>query len=198
MRKILLFIILFSAFYSHGQTSLEYFQQGCGKLNQKDYAGAIIDYNKAIKIKPADYASYWQRGNAKIYLKDTVGAMEDYSKAIDLMNQNLKITKDGIDSVNLARSYAKRGTYKYELRDYKGAIEDINIAFELQPLGTQPPKMMPDNDTPIQHRYKYYYYRGLSKYNLKDTLGACLDWNKAVELGNGMAEAKELLEKYCK
>ena len=40
-----------------------------------------------------------------------------------------------------------------------------------------------------------YFMRGLAKYTLSDTEGACLDWNKAGELGYG--DAYEYIKKYC-
>ena len=75
-----------------------------------------------------------------------------------------------------AEEYNLRGLSKADLKDYKGALEDYSKAIELDP-----------NDS---HVYKK---RGLSKLNQKES--ACLDFNKAKELGN--EEAIEMIKKNC-
>lgn len=55
----------------------------------KDLAGALTDYNKAIKLNPNDASTYNNRGYLKQFdLNDLAGAMTDYNKAIELDPNN--------------------------------------------------------------------------------------------------------------
>ncbi|MFC1478069.1 ankyrin repeat domain-containing protein [Candidatus Margulisiibacteriota bacterium] len=57
---------------------------GLSKYNKGDYAGAIKDYDQAIKLK-SKYAYYWYlRGNAKLRNKDYAEAIKDYDEALRL------------------------------------------------------------------------------------------------------------------
>jgi tetratricopeptide (TPR) repeat protein len=67
---------------------------------------------------------------------------------------------------------------KYALKDFQEAIQDFEKAIEIDPYFA-----------------KAYNNRGLVKFNLGDKNGACLDWNKADELG--YVEAYDLIIEYC-
>jgi tetratricopeptide (TPR) repeat protein len=43
---------------------------------------------------------------------------------------------------------------------------------------------------------KAYINRGNAYYNLKDTVNACADWNKALELG--VTDVQGAIDAYCK
>ncbi len=85
----------------------------------KDYAGAIADYTKIIKLKPGNSETYFKRGkNKDWHLKDYPGAIEDY-------NQALKIDPEFIEA------YYCRGIAKHSIGDLKGAIDDYNQIIEM-------------------------------------------------------------------
>jgi len=65
-----------------------YHNRGTAKYNQKDYAGAIVDYDEAIRLQPGDSIDYYQRGTAKYNQKDYAGAILDYDEAIRLKPGN--------------------------------------------------------------------------------------------------------------
>ena len=71
-------LIIFCVFITtlaHAQIAEEYLNFGYDKVEQKDYRGAIQDFNKAIELKP-DYAkAYFNRGIAKANLQDYKGAI---------------------------------------------------------------------------------------------------------------------------
>jgi len=67
---------------------------------------------------------------------------------------------------------------KDRLENYHGALDDYSKAIEL------------NNDFADA-----YFNRGGIKYFFKDEKGACLDWNKASELGK--SKAKEYILKVC-
>jgi len=40
-----------------------------------------------------------------------------------------------------------------------------------------------------------YYYRGLAKFNSKNKIGACTDWQKALDLG--IEDAQSSIDEKC-
>ena len=111
-----------------------------------------------------------------------------------------------------ADNFLKSGNAKYALGDYKGAIADFNRSIELWPSATAyndranaKAKLedyysaIKDYNRALRFSRKYYRAyigRGLAKNNIADKKGACLDWAKAVSLGD--EEGKALISKYCK
>jgi DNA polymerase-3 subunit epsilon len=99
---------------------------GQKKHQYRDYAGAIIEFNKAIEIMlnssdgPWSY-DYYFRGLSKFEHRDYAGAIEDYTKAIEK-----------VPTVALSWHYNSRGLAKYALKDYEGAIADYTIAIEVE------------------------------------------------------------------
>ena len=84
MKNILIIILLLSHPFFYGQTFEDYWGSATAKQDLKDFKGAIIDCDKAIKINPNDNNIYFYRGILKSEIKDYQGAIADYSKAIDI------------------------------------------------------------------------------------------------------------------
>jgi tetratricopeptide (TPR) repeat protein len=62
-----------------------YCNRGFVKDDLKDYAGAIVDYDKVIELIPKSSAYvYYRRGISKYHLGDKRDALEDLKKAEDL------------------------------------------------------------------------------------------------------------------
>lgn len=118
MRKLLLLIFTLVTYLTYSQTSSEYYNSGNDKHQQKNYIGAISDYNKAIKLNPSFISAYINRATSKNKLSDYRGAIIDFSKAIQL-NPN-----DG-------DAYFNRGNSKYSINDINGACLDWSKAGEL-------------------------------------------------------------------
>jgi DNA polymerase-3 subunit epsilon len=99
---------------------------GQKKHKYRDYAGAIIEFNKAIEIMlnssdgPWSY-DYYFRGLSKYENRDYAGAIEDYTKAIEK-----------VPTIALSWHYNSRGLAKNALKDYNGAIADYIIAIEVE------------------------------------------------------------------
>jgi len=68
----------------YAQTADTYFDSGKEKYDNKDYKGAIEDFNKAIELNPNDADAYYNRGDAKILLGQKDDGCLDYSKAAKL------------------------------------------------------------------------------------------------------------------
>jgi tetratricopeptide (TPR) repeat protein len=64
------------------------------KKNNKDYPGALADYNRAIQINPNRAYFYAQRGIMKLLnLKDRPGAMKDLQQSAKLYRQQGNTTR---------------------------------------------------------------------------------------------------------
>jgi tetratricopeptide (TPR) repeat protein/V8-like Glu-specific endopeptidase len=142
-------------------TADDYYISANQKYANRNYQGALTDYNKAISIKPNYTAAYNNRGALKfLKLRDTQGALADFNKAITL------------DPTH-ANAYSNRGALKHQqLNDPQGAMADYNRAVSLNP-----------------NLAKAYYNRGLLKDDLKDTRGALDDYNKSISLDPSDADA---------
>ena len=99
-------------------TAKDFLRRGNLRYGQRDFRGAIEDYNQAIKLNPDDATAYYNRGVGRSELEDKKGAIEDY-------NQAIKLKPDYVDA------YSNRGVGRSELGDKKGAIEDYQKAADL-------------------------------------------------------------------
>jgi len=154
MRNILLtlaLLVLFSSCNKNKEKSDFFFKSALAKKENKDFFGALTDYNKAIELDPESAKSYHNRGLVKNDLKDYTGAISDLNKSIQLQpNQTLGFTN--------------RGLVHHRLKDYNKAIADFTKAIEVNPF-------LPDA----------YWYMGLSRYNLGDYDVAIIAWSKAID-----------------
>lgn len=175
-----------------------YCEKALNEVGLKNYQQAIIEYNQAIEIKPNEAILYSLRGLSKYYLNDYKGALQDCDKAIKLdknyanaydnralaknyLNDYQGAIQDCYKAIGLNKRdvyvYANLGYARLSLKDYKGAIQAFDSAIEFQP------------------NQFVYFNRGLAKVNSGDKTGACLDFNKAKELGNLSADTA--IKKYC-
>jgi tetratricopeptide (TPR) repeat protein len=132
----------------------DYIASAAQKYNNKDYKGALADYNLAIELNPNDAITYNYRGYLKYWaLKDTKGGLADYNRAIQL-------------DAKLAIAYFNRAWLKSHAgKDDRGGLADYNSAIQLNP------------NNPVA-----YYNRGNLKERFKDPQGALADYNRAIQL----------------
>jgi tetratricopeptide (TPR) repeat protein len=105
----------------------EFILRGDEKKEQKDYKGAIVDYNEAIR-RIVDYKgairnnptslAFFVRAEAKKELKDYQGAIADYNEAIRL-------------DPTAAIAHEYRGDTKMLLKDRQGGLTDFQMAANL-------------------------------------------------------------------
>ena len=166
--------------------SKDFFDQGLAKFTEKDYKGAIRDFDEAIRLKPDDAAAYNSRGSAKSNLGDKQGAIKDFDEAIRLkpdyadaywfrgaaklnLGDNQGAIKDFDEAIRLKPDYADaywfRGAAKLNLGDKQGAVKDFDEAIRLKP------------DDALA-----YWFRGLAKSGLGDKQGAIKDYDEAIRL----------------
>jgi tetratricopeptide (TPR) repeat protein len=129
-------------------------------------------YSKALE--DFNRASYLSPNNADIYFNIgiTKGGLNDNSGAVDAFNNAIRLRPD----FELAFLY--RGTNR-GANDKKGAVDDFNHCLVLNP-----------NDS------EAYLNRGAIKFDEGDKVGACLDFQKALSLGN--KRATDVIKENCK
>ncbi len=89
-----------------------------------DYKGALMNYDNAIRMAPADAALYGNRAEMYAKLGDNKRAESDRARAMKLLNE--QVEKDPLDAAGyLARglSFGRAGDLQRELSDYDRAIE---------------------------------------------------------------------------
>ncbi|OFX32975.1 MAG: hypothetical protein A2X08_09290 [Bacteroidetes bacterium GWA2_32_17] len=96
---------------------IQYHNSGYRKVQEKDYKGAIVDFNLSIEKNSKYWSSYNNRGACYIMLDSVKKAIEDFDKAIILNSDN-------------SMAYDNRGMCKEALGDNIGAIEDYYLALE--------------------------------------------------------------------
>ncbi len=126
---------------------------GGARARKKDYQGALIAYNRVLRIKPNHPDAYFRRGVLYYNLRKYKDAYNDFNKVVslnpssavaymnrgltqDLMQRNKEAVKDYSKAISLkpnyAAAYLNRGAVKNELRDYQGALTDLNKAISLR------------------------------------------------------------------
>ncbi|MBL7844383.1 MAG: tetratricopeptide repeat protein [Cyclobacteriaceae bacterium] len=126
-----------------------YLERAYYRLLRKDYAGALADYNQAIKLDRANPEIWLNRGMAKEKLHDLAGAYRDYTEAIEL-------------DEGFVKAWVNRGNILATQKKYTEAIEDYSAAITYQPgYGVA------------------YYNRAIAYYRLNKMEEACDDLKKA-------------------
>lgn len=130
-----------------------YLQRGLERLAKQDFAGALVDFDKALTRDMNDPEIWLARGLAREKLSDLDGAYSDYTKAIDL---NDSFTKAWINRANVL---LKKGRFA-------DAIEDYTVSLIYYP----------DNAVA-------YYNRGIAKMQSGKGADACEDFMLASKYG---------------
>ena len=134
------------------RTAETYFYSGLAKHALGDHAGAIKDYDDAIRLRPEFPEAFNNRGNAKLALGDHTGAIKDYDAAIRLRS-------------DYPEAFYNRGTAKRYLGDHTGAIGDYDAAIRLRPEYPEA-----------------FNNRGIAKCAFDDHAGAIKDYDAAIRL----------------
>ena len=130
-----------------------YINRGISLTQKNKFGEAILDYTKAIEIRPDFYKPYNNRGNAFKAQKRYKEAIKDFNKAIELNS-------------DYAEPYNNRGSIFMEEKRYNEAIVELNKAIVLKP------------DFSIA-----YANRGITNINIGNKETGCMDLEKAIQLG---------------
>lgn len=135
-----------------------------------DQEGLLKCYAAAKKSLPGEPDIFYYSGDALQNNKQYPEAIADYTQAITLTKNK------PTDLLHLY--YFNRGNSWLKLRNYQKAKDDYDHALTLQP-----------------YHQASYANRGMANYNLKNSKGACADWQKAYELG--YTNAAQYQKKFC-
>ena len=105
----------------------------------------------------------------------------DYIKAIEYFEKAIALNPKTHDFM----LFAYLGNAQSKLHRYSDAVDSYDQALSINP----------DNVMQYSNWVRNYFNRGVAKYYLGDTEGACRDWNKALELGFGPAH--DYIMEYC-
>ena len=176
----------------HFVSAETYFNWGNTKYHMGNYGGAVLDYNKSIRLNP-NVPSYFNRGLAKYRMGQYFAAIADYDTAISRRP-------------NKVDAYVNRGVAKDNLGRHFAAISDFDIAIRLEPdaadayynrgvakvnLG-QHSAAIADYDIAISLKPDFtiaYNNRGLAKAELGQFSDAIADYDTVISLKPDTAEA---------
>ncbi|MDZ7959928.1 MAG: tetratricopeptide repeat protein [Aulosira sp. DedQUE10] len=96
----------------------EFYYRGLEKAKQKDYAGAIEEFNRALQVTPYFPEAYFQRGLAYYDSGEILQAVSDYTEALKLNPQSVE-------------AYYSRALARVALKNLPGALEDVECAIRL-------------------------------------------------------------------
>jgi tetratricopeptide (TPR) repeat protein len=150
----------------YAQSAKSLIKKGFQQYEAENYDAAIKLFSQALEKSPNNENAWYYRGVCKSLLEHNMEAVKDYSKAITL-------------KPDFAEAYFERGFSYFQLDKNQLAIQDYDQAIKYDPAYTQA-----------------YLNRGSVKFALNDAKGACADWQKAADLGLGIAN--ELISSYCK
>lgn len=97
---------------------LGYRNRGLCRFDMRDDAGALQDYDTALKLNPDDASSWFQRGNVYMAMDHLDAAESDFSKALEL-------------DAEFAKAWMNRGVARYRRGAKSLAAEDLKMAQEL-------------------------------------------------------------------
>jgi tetratricopeptide (TPR) repeat protein len=167
---------------------------------QGKYPKAIEDYSRSLLLNEDQFTVYYARAQAYKAIHELDKAGEDMGFLVRYFPRNEKylyetgrifyMNKQYVDalkqfnsllqlSADSAKYFQARGEIYLSTGIYRYAANDFSMALDLDPLNSE-----------------CYLKKGLARYKLGDTKGACTDWEKASRYGS--AEAGSLLTRYCK
>ncbi len=159
----------------------------------KNYNESFADYDKAIKLNPANPMAWFSRANTRFKLLEL---MHTFDEPTLIDNKNSKSNKKQVQNTHtyemIINDYNKtlqldssftyawfnNANTKILIGDYKGAVKDFSKAIEIDPTLSDA-----------------YFNRGLLLIFLNDIDNACKDISKAGELG--ITEAYNVIKRYC-
>jgi tetratricopeptide (TPR) repeat protein len=141
-------------------------------INIQDWDKALIDLNRCVELKPADYKYYGAKGTVLEFLERHDEAIENYNLSLQ------------IDSTRHL-TYMNRAIARYSIEDMDGTCADNNKALELI-------EKTEENESAIDYlkgelealcnlsKKSYYYQRGIAAYNLNQFEQAKTHYDKGL------------------
>ncbi|MBO4738001.1 MAG: tetratricopeptide repeat protein [Bacteroidales bacterium] len=170
------------------------------KQAQKDYQGAMADFEKAIALDSNNMEYINNRGLLKMDMEEYEAAIEDFNQVIGMNDKcyqaynnrglaqaHLLNYEEALKEFNNIISsnpdfyqvYSNKGYVLYKQKKYEDAIQCFNLALQYNPQYGEA-----------------YLHRGNTKELMKNPEGACEDWQKAADLG--VEKALEYINNQCR
>jgi tetratricopeptide (TPR) repeat protein len=166
------------------------------KVKSKDYAGALLDYDRSIDLNPGDPEILCKRALIKTILTDYIGVIEDCNKAIEL-------------NPTKANAYSLRGRAKFDLAfdklmSFRKSITDVNEKIKyfdsIDMVKNEYEDALQDFDKAIElapFDAVTFFDRGNLKIEMKDYKGAIMDFNKTCSLDPALETQAQLSIKHA-
>lgn len=90
----------------------------------KDYQGALLDMNEAVKLQPKNTGFYMNRAMVRYYVEDLRGAMSDYDYVLTLDPNN-------------TMAYYNRGLLRSQVGERNKAVSDFSEVLKREPHNYQ-------------------------------------------------------------
>ncbi len=149
----------------HPKAAQGWFGLGNHENKQKNYQRAVDFYDKAIACLPYFAAAYYNRANSLFEIKKYEKALESYNQAIQRNYINSSF-------------YYNRGNTYFRLNRFEDAIQDYDL-------------MLKSDSTNSQGHYN----RGMAYLNLNNKPQACVNFEKAAELG--YSQGNQSVTSFC-
>lgn len=167
--------------------------RGLIKLQKREHAGAIEDYNRAILLDRNNHLLYHNRAIAIAQMGNLKEAIENFKKALELDPKDLQTYNNlGAAYVELGKFnqatelfsqalkldsqdsqiYQNLGVVRFKAGDKQGAIANYNQAIKLNP-----------------NKAETYYNRGVTYRFLGDNQDAINDFTKVLQLNPRVVDA---------
>lgn len=163
-----------------------YYNKGFLKFKQNQYKEAIVEFDKALKLKE-DINTYYDKANCYNQLGDYIKAIQTYKKAIDLTD----------DELVLSNIYATLSSYFCNANKFQEAILDANKSLEYNlknqyALNNKAYSLLKTNQKltealdlvnqaiEIKQLANFYDTRASIKFALQDFNGAIQDCEKVI------------------
>ena len=171
--------------FNDAQTSTDLIKSGESKYRNKDFTGALMDYEMAVRFSPDDAAIHLNK------------ALEQQARG-DVAGANLELWEAYTRYPMLPYIFGKSGEARHAAGDFYGAIADFTIALNLNPrageiygargdsqlaLGECAAAIADFNRAiPVIRMPSYVYYRrGVATGLLGNTRQAIIDFSKSIE-----------------
>jgi tetratricopeptide (TPR) repeat protein len=172
------------------QTYLPYYNRGTYLMNMQQFNSAILDFDKAIALKPVGHLAYANRGAALV-------SIGQFDKALSDLNMAIALKPHYEAYINRGIVFEETGRLDTALTDYERAIVlnpsryeayyNRGVAFEKM---RQFEKAIPDFDTALalrQNDPELFRRRGLAYFAIGQVNPALFDLQKACESGDVFA-----------
>jgi len=103
-------------------------ESGQQRLHKGDYAGALVEFNRVLKLDAKNAKAFSHRGLCQIGLKQFDKALPDFAKAIEIDPRH-------------TYAYVGRGDVQLAHREYEEAIKEYSKAIEINPLHPSAPAL---------------------------------------------------------